>query len=178
MSNYSLQLNCFLVDCDSGGCDTQADEGRKDDPVSAFALCCRAFFHLSRHGRWFNWLGFGSLWFFFGNLRRFYCRSTWFFIGRKFDLGCDIVWFRFNLEWSADINRCRQRSRYVFRLSPRERTSAASPILEAIGPVERAVLAFDMQFGCPRPGVVAGQFDAFAVLAHHVVSEAVGSLSG
>ena len=78
--------------------------------------------------------------------------------------GCYGVRFTLYFEGSTDVNGCDKWSFYIFGLSPRERTGAASPILEAKGTVIRAVFVFDMEFRGWWPGSVAGQCDTLAEL--------------
>jgi hypothetical protein len=73
------------------------------------------------------------------------------------------------------MNSCDKWTFHIFRLSPRERTGAASLILEAESPVVRAVLAFDVQFRGSRLSAVAGQLDTLVKLPFQVVIERIGS---
>ena len=76
--------------------------------------------------------------------------------------GCYGVRFTLYFEGSTDVNGRDKWTFYIFELSPRERTGAASPILEAKGTVIRAVFVFDMQFRSWWLGSVTGQFDTLA----------------
>ena len=70
--------------------------------------------------------------------------------------GCYGVRFTLYFKGSTYVNGCDKWTFYIFWLSPRERTGAASPILEAKGTVIRAVFALDVQFRGSRPSAVAG----------------------
>ncbi len=70
--------------------------------------------------------------------------------------GCYGVRFTLYFEGSTDVNGCDKWSFYIFWLSPRERTGAASPILEAKGSIIRAVFALDVQSWGSRPSAIAG----------------------
>ena len=72
------------------------------------------------------------------------------------------VWFAFKLKWSGRFNGCDKWTFYILGLSPRERTGAASAILEAKGTVIRAVFVFDVEFRGWWLGSVTGQFDTLA----------------
>jgi hypothetical protein len=61
-----------------------------------------------------------------------------------------------DFERSRDNERCGERSSHVIRLSPRERTRTASPILKCESLVIRSVFILDAQLRRSGPGAAAG----------------------
>ncbi len=62
-----------------------------------------------------------------------------------------------HLEGAADVNCCNKRALHILRLSPRERTGAASAVLECEGAVVFSVFIFDAHLRRLWTGVVASQ---------------------
>ena len=79
--------------------------------------------------------------------------------------------FSFDLEWSGHFNGRSQCTFQISGLSPRERTGAASPILEVKGFVIRGVFAFDAQFWGGGSFAIASDLNGFLHLSLQGLAE-------
>ncbi len=79
--------------------------------------------------------------------------------------------FCFDLERPGEFNGRGQCTFQISGLSPRERTGAASPILEVKGFVIRGVFAFDAQFRGGGPFAIASDVNGFLQLSLQGLAE-------